>query len=934
MSLSDELKMVVGSRVNYTGSLPAIPALCIPALHMLDGPGGVGNSSFGVTQLPAPVNLAASWDRNLITQYGTVIGKEVAGKGANVSLGPTVNIVRDPRWGRAFESLGEDPYLAGKLGAADITAVQSQGVMAQVKHIAAYNQETNRNTEKDTAVVDTRTLQELYLPQFQDAVDAHVASAMCTYGRVATTVPAFETDWTCSHKYLLETVLHNQFGFKGFVTSDWESTHSTVNSANHGLDIEMPKPVYFGDALRAAIDSGEVSKERLDGMVHRILREMFAFGLFDKEPSGSPTANVTNPEHAATARQGAEQGTVLLKNTGVLPLNPDTNSIAVIGENAGPQTLSRGGGSAQVIPPYVVTPADGIANRAGSGKTVQHVFGPRNSGALPDVPAEVLTAAGGEKGLTAQFYSNQDMSGDPVVTRTDSVIDFMLNGEPPAPGVKGIEWSAKWTGTLTAPSDGSYTFSLSSDSASRLVIDGNTVIDRWTSRPDETQTGTVELTAGQKVSLEVDYSQGKEEEPNTAILGWQPPGTAEPLQQAVDAARNSDVAVVFAGIYEGEFDAAGGMGGDLKTIGLSDNDNKLISAVAAANPRTIVVLNTGSGITMPWLNDVAGVFEAFYPGQEYGNAIASLLFGDVNPSAKLPVTFPVSLSDGPTTTGIQWPGEADVVQYSEGSQVGYRWYDAQNKDPLFPFGFGLSYTEFEYSNLTVSGPDGDGKVTVSATVTNTGSRDGADVAQVYLGSPSAAGEPPRRLRGFERVNLQPGQSETVNFTLSSADLASWSTASNGWITPGGTYQVSVGNSSRNLPLSATFEVTGSVPAGEMVAGVAANRCVEAKDGSNTDGTPIQLGQCNGQAAQVVSVPADGTVRVLDKCIQVASGETKVELSSCGSSAAQQWQPQPNGSLKNPESGRCLDDPDSSVEPGSVLQIADCNNSAAQRWRIP
>jgi beta-glucosidase len=634
-----------GSSSPYIGNLTGIPDLCIPNLNLQDGPAGVGDGLGGVTQLPAPVALAATFDTASATQYGQVAGAEFAGKGVNVALGPTVNIVRDPRWGRAFETYSEDPYLTSRMAVADVQGLQSQGVMAQVKHAAVYNQETNRNGPDDNAIIDDKTLQEIYLPAFQAAVtDGDAASVMCAYSTVNGT-------YACQNPYLLNTALYQQAGFDGFVTSDWGATHSTAESADAGMTMEMPNGYFYADFLKQAVDDGTVSESTLDTMVGRVLTKMFEFGLFDKAPSGSTDAIVTTPEHQAAARDIAERGTVLLKNDGnVLPLSTsDTQSIAVIGADGGAGVQTIGGGSATVTSSGTVSPLDGIKARAGSG-------------------------------------------------------------------------------------------------------------------------------------VDVEYSDGSD------------------VTQAANLAAGSDVAIVFANYGEQE-------GTDLTSIDLPGNQNDLISSVAAANPKTIVVLNTGSAVTMPWLSNVAGVLEGWYSGQEVGDAIAAILFGDVDPSGKLPVTFPKSLSDVPASTTAQWPGSNGTVQYSEGVDVGYRWYDAKDIAPLFPFGFGLSYTSFGYGDLSVGAADGSGNRTVTATVTNTGSRAGTDVAQLYVGDPASTGEPPKQLRGFQRVTLDPGASTTVSFTLTAHDLAHWDDASSGWTTSAGDYQVYVGDSSRDLPLSTSVSVS-------------------------------------------------------------------------------------------------------------------------------
>src|ERR1700678_3410487 len=648
MTEAQEVALVTGaSGSSYTGFIPAIGSLCIPALNLEDGPAGVGDGMTGVTQLPAPVDAAATWDPSAEKLYGQVIGTEQADKGSSIDLGPTINIVRDPRWGRAFESIGEDPYLNGTLGAAEIQGVQSTGTMAQVKHFAVYNQETNRNTPADNAVVSTEAEQEIYLPAFQDAVQQGAASSvMCSYSTVNGT-------YACQNPYLLTTVLRQQFGFTGFVTSDWGATHSTAASANAGLTMDMPgSDGYYGSALAGAVSSGSVSAATLSSMTSDVLTEMFAFGLFDKPATGSPSETATSTADQNDALQIAEEGTVLLKNSGsVLPLGSSDTSIAVIGADASTSPQTAGGGTAGVNSSGTVSPLQGIQAAAPSGTTVTY-------------------------------------------------------------------------------NDGS------SDSS------------------------------------------------------------------AASAAAAASVAIVFANLGESE-------GSDLSSIDLGTTQDNLITSVAAANPNTIVVLNTGSAVTMPWLSSVKGVLEAWYPGQEDGTAIANVLFGSYDPSGHLTVTFPTSLSQVPASTAAQWPGTNGTVQYSEGIDVGYRWYDSQNLTPLFPFGYGLSYTSFSFSNLHVGALTAGGAATVTATVTNTGSRSGADVAQLYVTDPSASRQPPLQLEGFQRVNLAAGASTTVTFPLTQQNLQYWNSSSNAWATSTGNYTVSVGDSSASLPLTGTLAVASS-----------------------------------------------------------------------------------------------------------------------------
>ncbi|HEV2372352.1 MAG TPA: glycoside hydrolase family 3 C-terminal domain-containing protein [Streptosporangiaceae bacterium] len=869
MSLTQKVNLLTGSSgSSYVGFIPAVGSLCIPAMNLQDGPAGVGDGLTNVTQLPAPTDVAATWDTSAEQSYGQVIGNEQAAKGSTVDLGPTINIVRDPRWGRAFESIGEDPYLVGKLAAADIRGVQSTGVMAQVKHLAVYNQETNRNTPSDNAVISTRAEQEIYLPAFQNSVQQGAASSvMCSYSTINGT-------YACQNPSLLTNVLRQQDGYGGFVTSDWGATHSTVPSANAGLDMDMPgNDGFYGSALASAVSSGQVSTATLNSMVSSVLTEMFAFGLFDEPPAGSPAEPATSGTDQADALKLAEEGTVLLKNSGsVLPLTSSDSSIAVIGSDASSGALTVGGGSAGVDSSGTITPLQGITAAAPSGVTVNF-------------------------------------------------------------------------------NDGS------SDSSAAAL------------------------------------------------------------------AASSTVAVVFVSNSESE-------GSDLSSIDLSGADNSLISAVAAANPNTIVVINSGSAVTMPWLSSVAGVMEAWYPGQEDGTAIAALLFGTVDPSGHLTVTFPTSLSQVPASTPQQWPGQNGTVQYSEGIRVGYRWYDSQGLTPLFPFGYGLSYTSFAFSNLKVGTLVRGGAATVSATVANTGSRAGADVVQLYVADPAASGEPPRQLEGFARVNLAAGASKTVRFQLTQRNLQYWNSTSNNWATSTGTYGIEVGDSDAHLPLSGTLSVTSAqlgqpvtitnpgpqeelagasvsvpvpasdtntgqtlsfsatgLPAGTSVSssgtitgtptkagtstvtvqakdgtGAAATTsftwtvapggdgipttslvgyqglCLDVADDNNTDGTKVQIYTCNGTNGQQWTEEPNGTIHADGKCLDVVGGGTAngtlVDLYTCNGTGAQVWQPQSDGALLNPQSNACLDDTNYSTNPGTQVQIWSCSGNANQVWVSP
>ena len=657
MTLDEKITLMHGVKPipikGYVGYVPANPRLGIPALTLADGRAGVGNGARDITLLPAPIAAASSWDLGLIHEYGKTLGEEQWKKGSNVELGPSIDVVRVPEWGRTFESYGEDPYFNGQMAVAEIKGIQSQGPIADANMYLTMNQESNRF--KEDSIVDERTLQEIYLPPFAASIqEGRVGTFMCAYVKT-------NGVYSCESAELLNGILRKQLKFDGWIMSDWGATHSTVAAANNGLDQQMPDDEFFGAALKAAVQHGKVSQAVIDTHVRAILVPMFRQGLFDRQPFGSWSANARSPQHDAFSRSVAEQGTILLKNSqNLLPLSAKM-SIAVIGEAGGTKPKVEGGGSSGVIAPYAVSPLDGLRKRAGAG-------------------AKVVYAAGNDPGAAA------------------------------------------------------------------------------------------------------------------------------------NAARHTDVAVVFVHTDETE-------GSDRPDLKLPGNQDSLIAAVAAVNKKTIVVLDTGGPVLMPWVNDIAGLIEAWYPGQEDGNAIAAVLFGDVNPAAKLPLSFPRTATEIPTAQKEQWPGVDGRSVYSEKLNVGYRWYDSTRTAPLFPFGFGLSYTTFQLSHLVVSPVTlkaasgmAAGRVTAKVDVTNTGKRDGAEVVQAYVEQPSGNGEPPHQLRAFAKVQLKAGETKPVSLTFDQHSFSVFDTSLHRWKTPSGVYQILVGTSSRDLPLHAGVTITGTATA--------------------------------------------------------------------------------------------------------------------------
>jgi beta-glucosidase len=654
----------------------AIPRLGIPAIQMADSAYGVTRGAATgrySTALPNNLGAASSWDPEAAFEYGALIGRELRNQGYSMSLGGGVNLPREPRNGRTFEYQGEDPLLAGILDGNFVKGVQSEHVIGDLKHYAINDQESGRNAVN--ANIDKRSMRETDLRAFEIALQVSDAGGvMCSYNRV-------NGDFACENSYLLTDVLKKDFKFKGFVLSDWGGTHSAAKASHAGLDQEQPDKYFFGDALRKAVDSGEVSQDEINDHVHRILRTIFATGLFD-HPVVKQVPDIE--KGYATAQSLAEKSIVLLKNGhSVLPLAAGVRSVALIGGHADVGVIC-GGGSAQVDPP----------------------------GGSPVKPPP-------SKDPMAAFIRQQWMPSSPLRALTAKL-----------PNAK------------------------------------------------------------------VSFDSGTD------------------LAAAAAAAKSADVAIVFAYQWESE-------GMDLKSLDLSEDQNKLIETVAAANPKTVVVLETGSPATMPWIDKVVGVVEAWYPGIRGAEALANILTGQVNPTGKLAITFPKSDADLPHPNLVMPPPESqpnfaamggDIsnfmsmmakglppfqTYYDEKLKVGYKWYDAEKKQVLFPFGFGLSYTTYAYSGLTVKSGDG---LTVQFTVKNSGKRAGTEIAQVYASLPDAAGEPPKRLIGWTRVELGPGESKQVSVTVPTDRLTVYDEASDSWKLVPGSYTVLAGGSSQDLPL--------------------------------------------------------------------------------------------------------------------------------------
>jgi len=796
LTLEEKVSLLAGES---SMTLMAIPRLGIPSIKVTDGPTGVRSpEGKPATVFPVGVAIAASWNPELAKGVGAAIAEEARGYGASVLLAPTVNIVRTPRWGRNFETYSEDPLLAGRLALGYVAGVQGKGVGVSLKHFAANNQETNRFFVD--SIVDERTLREIYLPAFETVVkQADPWSVMASYNKVNGT-------YASENRWLLTDLLKKEWRYKGAVVSDWGATHSTAPAANAGLDLEMPGPAQkFGDKLLTAVRSGEVSTAQLDDNARRIVRLILRSGALDR---ASTTGEIGGARHRAVARAAAEEAIVLLKNDGVLPLKPGIKSLAVIGPNADIARI-QGGGSSAVTPfDKLVTPLEAI-RAALPGVDVIYAKGVDSEETPPTAAASLFSpsADSNETGLLATYYADNDFSGAPV--KSERATDFTKRISANIASAKVIGYAAmRWSGVLRAPATGGYEFSVRGTGAGVLTLDGKTILDKASpATPDNrdvigfpvpSRTVSVQLEAGRLYPIQLDYVTGQT--PYEALkFGVRVP--RPDFDAAIAAARRADAAIILVGsasLTEGE-------GYDRANLNLPGDQDRLVAAVAAANPSTVVVINAGAAMTMPWAGKVPGILDMWLPGQEGAAALADILTGKVNPSGKLPVTFPLRSADDPTLLSEM------KAAYSEGLLVGYRGYEARGTAPLFAFGHGLSYTRFGYAGLAVPAtlaPGANAKIKLS--VRNIGARAGKEVVQIYVARADRTPEEPiQQLAGFAKVALEPGESRTVEIAVDPRAFGYWDTAAHGWVARAGVYHLLVGSASNDIRLKADVRITAT-----------------------------------------------------------------------------------------------------------------------------
>jgi beta-glucosidase len=805
MTLEQKIDMLGGEDDFY---IRAYPELGLPRLRMADGPIGVRHGGPSTT-MAGGISLAASWDPALAEEVGTQIARDARAKGVHFMLGPAFNIYRAPMNGRNFEYLGEDPYLASQIAVGYIEGMQRQGVSATAKHFIGNNSDYDRhNTD---SIIDERTMREIYLPAFEASVkQAHVRAVMDSYNLTN------GTHMTQNARLNID-ILKKEWGFDGILMSDWTSTYDAVGAANGGLDLEMPSGKFLNrEKLLPAVQQGLVSVQTIDDKVRRILRVAIQFGWLDRAQTDL-TISRYNREGDEVALQAAREGAVLLKNDGnLLPLRKDAvKSILVVGPDAYP-AVPVGGGSARVVPFAAVSFLQGISDYVGGATQVFYSPGIPTVSEMSTAKSFSTAPSGGTLGFKAEHFTNADLQGTPFLTRTEEHVDF---GPPSRKSLPTEAMSSRWTAYCTPAAAGRYDLFVSSSGEDggfyRVFVDDKIVLDDWTTSKELLGVATLAFdSTPHKVVLE-HHGQSR------WIGGHLHMGIARQgsyvLSDAKKLAARTDVVVVAVG-----FDPESESEGADRTFHLPPGQDELIEEMAAANKKTIVIVTSGGGVDMnEWIERVPSLLEAWYPGQEGGRAAAEILFGDVNPSGRLPATLERRWEDNPVHDSYYPAAGSNRVVYKEGVFVGYRGYERNGTKPVFPFGYGLSYTSFQYGNLAVKPADLHSKsdgvsvplYQVSFEVTNTGTRAGVDVAQVYVAEThSTVPRPAKELKGFTRINLKPGETKTATVTLDGRAFSYYDADTKHWRADPGEYQILVGRSSQDIQLRSGLTLSADAAA--------------------------------------------------------------------------------------------------------------------------
>lgn len=785
-------QMTLEEKIDYIGGfkgfyIRAIPRLGVPEIKLTDGPVGTHKDGRS-TAYPAGVLTASTWNRQLVYELGKQLGRDSRARAVHVLLGPGVNILRAPMCGRNFEYFTEDPYLNAETACAYVNGLQDQGVVATLKHFAANNQEWDRNNVSSD--IDERTLHEIYLPVFKAAIQkAKAGSVMDSYNPV-NGVHATQND------YLNNKVLRDMWGFDGVVMSDWSATYDGVEAANGGLDLEMPRAKCMNrDVLIPAIEQGLVSEDVIDEKVRRILHMIVANGFMENEQH-DPSIAMDNPDGAAAALELAREGIVLLKNEGgLLPVKPSVKRIAVIGPNA--NSYISGGGSSYTFPFHSVSLLDGI--RSIAGNDIEILYSP----GLPTLPETVAqsvfyTASGSDiRGLKAEFFNNPKLKGQPVETKIDTIVNI-ANGYHIATENRGLPYdhcSMRWSGVVRPEKSADYRFVVRGFDGFRLKVGDKQVINEWRDQGITLREVVLPLEAGREYPVVLEYFANVH--PVDISFGWRE--DRQLFDEAADLAAKADLAIVSIGFNESLERESND-----RPFELPEYQDSLVNRVIDANPNTAVLVNAGSNADLSrWQQRTPALLYLWYPGQEGGTAAAEILFGKVNPSGKLPVTFEKRWEDNPAYPYYYDPDGDKRVSYGEGLLVGYRHYDTKGVEPNFPFGFGMSYTSFRYSNLKVKQKGSEVKVTFD--VTNTGSADGKETAQLYIRpiNPKVF-RPYKELKGYDKKMIKAGQTVTYEITLDDEAFAHYDTDIHDFKVDAGKYEILVGPSSASTPLRKTI----------------------------------------------------------------------------------------------------------------------------------
>ncbi|KAI9755184.1 MAG: hypothetical protein M4579_004380 [Chaenotheca gracillima] len=816
LSLEEQISLLAGADFWRT---VAIPEKGVPSIKTTDGPNGARGAFFTdgtpAALFPCGVSLAATWNTDLLHEVGQHLAEETKARGAQVLLGPTVCMHRSPLGGRNFESFSEDPLLTGKLAASYIKGLQSRGIAATIKHFVGNEQETHRMSID--SLVGDRPLRELYLRPFEIAIrDAKPWALMSSYNLLN----GVHADM---NHYLLQTILRKEWGYEGLVMSDWTGVNSVAESVAAGCDLEMPGPTKWrGERALQAVLEGDLSEADVERCATSVLdlidRTKGLNGSFDEEPERADDV----PDRRELIRQAGIEGLVLLKNEGgLLPIRRDQGTIAIIGPNA-KRAIAGGGGSASLNPYYLTTPFDSIEATA-KGR-ILYSQGCAIDKWLP-LASEYCRTPFGKPGVILEYYRGDRFKGDPAVVQHKTQTDLFLWDSAPQELLPAYSFRVR--GQILPTTTGLHTIGFSSVGPGKLFVNGELFIDNWnwTEEGEAMFDGSadvlkqVHLEAGKPVELLVESNnevrpaskieiEGKTHGYGGCRIGYAEESRVDLLEEAVKVAESADVAILCVGL-DAEWESEGY---DRQTMDLPKDGSQdlLVEAVLRANPNTIVINQSGTPVTMPWADDVPAIVQAWYQGQEAGNALADVLFGLANPSGKLPVTFPKRLSDNPAYHN--WPGENKKVLYGEGVYMGYRHYEKAEVQPQFAFGHGLSYTSFEYGKPSQSSSIllDSGSINISVPVTNTGSFHGSETVQVYVNDPkSRLPRPEKELQAFAKVSLKPGETKSVQLKLDKYSVGYYDTTLGSWIAEEGDFNVLIGASSADIRCSLSFAVPES-----------------------------------------------------------------------------------------------------------------------------